>query len=103
MRHGGPWRSGTRFAAVGLEEWTSEPRWNAAAHQAADVLRGRRGEDGLWRQDDDYRGLGTVHGAAGNTLALLRFEQDDELAAQTAAVLSRTAVREDGLAHWPGA
>jgi lantibiotic modifying enzyme len=56
----------------------------------------------LWRQDDDYRGLGTLHGAAGNTLVLLRVEADAALAAETAAVLARTAFRENGLANWPG-
>src|SRR5919109_576472 len=61
-----------------------------------------RGNDGLWRQDDDYRGLTTLHGAAGNTLALLRFEPDDALASETAAVLSRHAFREGGFANWPG-
>jgi len=60
------------------------------------------GDDGLWRQDDDYRGLGTLHGAAGHTLALLRVDGDDALAAETAAVLTRHASREAGLANWPG-
>ena len=74
-----------------------------AARESATALRERRGDDGLWRQDDDYRGLGTLHGAAGNTLALLRVEADEGVAAETAAVLARHAVREDGLANWPGA
>jgi hypothetical protein len=73
-----------------------------AAHASAEALRARRGADGLWRQDDDYRGLTTAHGAAGNTLALLRFEPDAALASETAAVLSRHAFRADGLANWPG-
>jgi lantibiotic modifying enzyme len=80
-----------------------ESRWVDAARELAAVLRARRGEDGLWRQDDDYRGLGTPHGAAGNTLALLRVEPDERLVAETAAVLARHAAREDGLANWPGA
>ena len=66
-------------------------------------MRERRGDDALWRQDDDYRGLGMVHGAAGNTLVLLRLEPDDALAAETAGVLARHAVREEGFANWPGA
>ena len=49
-----------------------------------------------------HRGLGTLHGAAGNTLALRRVESG-ESTAETAAVLVRHAVREDGLANWPGA
>lgn len=93
---------GTLLAALALHEWTGEPRWIEAARDSAAALRARRGADGLWRQDDDYRGLGTLHGAAGNTLALLRVEPDDTLASETATVLSRHAVRADGLANWPG-
>ena len=94
---------GTLLAMLAMREWTKEPRWEVAARESASLLRDRRGEDGLWRQDDDYRGLGTLHGAAGNTLALLRVEPDEALAGETAAVLARHAVREDGLANWPGA
>ncbi len=93
---------GTLLAALAMGEWTREPRWEEAARETATALRARRGDDGLWRQDDDYRGLGTLHGAAGNTLALLRFEPDDALASETAALLSRHAFREGGLANWPG-
>jgi lantibiotic modifying enzyme len=93
---------GTLLAALALGEWTGEPRWQEAARETAAALRARRGDDGLWRQDDDYRGLGTLHGAAGNTLVLLRLEPDDVLAAETAGVLARTAFREGGLANWPG-
>ena len=93
---------GTLLAALAMNEWTQEERWETAARESAGVLRDRHGEDGMWRQDDDYRGLGTLHGAAGNTLALLRVEPDETLAAETAAVLARYAVREDGLANWPG-
>jgi lanthionine synthetase-like protein len=94
---------GTLLAALAMHEWTGDERWRAAAGPAAATLRSRRGEDGLWRQDDDYRGLGAVHGAAGNTLALLRVEPDETLAHETAAVLAEHAVLEDGLANWPGA
>jgi lantibiotic modifying enzyme len=93
---------GTLLAALALREWTGDPRWEKAARETATALRARRGDDLLWRQDDDYRGLGTLHGAAGNTLALLRMEPDDALSADTAGVLARTAFREDGLANWPG-
>ena len=94
---------GTLLAALAMSEWTGDPRWEEAARETATALRARRGDDWLWRQDDDYRGLGTVHGAVGNTLALLRLEPDDALTADTAGVLARTAFREDGLANWPGA
>jgi lantibiotic modifying enzyme len=93
---------GTLLAALAMGEWTGEPRWEEAARESAAALHARRGDDGLWRQDDDYRGLGTLHGAAGNTLVLLRLDADDALAAETAAVLARTAFRENGLANWPG-
>jgi lantibiotic modifying enzyme len=93
---------GTLLAALAMREWTGERRWDEAARESATALRERRGEDGLWRQDDDYRGLSTLHGVAGNTLALLRFEPNAALASESAAVLSRHAFREDGLANWPG-
>src|SRR5205807_1026945 len=94
---------GTLLAALAMHEWTGDERWLRAARASATAFRARRGEDGVWRQDDDYHGLTTLHGAAGNTLALLRVEPDDALAAETAAVLARHAVRENGLANWPGA
>jgi lantibiotic modifying enzyme len=93
---------GTLLVALAMGEWTGEARWEDAARETATALRARRGDDGLWRQDDDYRGLGTLHGAAGNTFALCRFEPDRGLASETAAVLSRTAFREGGFANWPG-
>ena len=93
---------GTLLAALAMREWTGETRWDEAAEASAAAVRGRRGDDGLWRQDDDYRGLSTLHGVAGNTLALLRFEPDAAVASESAAVLSRHAFREDGLANWPG-
>ncbi len=93
---------GTLLAALAMGEWTGERRWDEAARESATAVRERRGGDGLWRQDEDYRGLSTLHGVAGNTLALLRFESDDAVAGESAAVLSRHAFREDGLANWPG-
>ena len=93
---------GTLLGALAMREWTGEPRWEEAARESAAALRVRRGDDGLWRQDDDYRGLSTLHGVAGNTLALLRFEPDAAVASESAAVLSRHAFREDDLANWPG-
>jgi hypothetical protein len=93
---------GTLLAALAMGEWTGERRWDEAARESAAALRERRGDDGLWRQDDDFRGLPVFHGVAGNTLALLRVEWDDAVAKESAAVLSRHAFREDGLANWPG-
>jgi lantibiotic modifying enzyme len=93
---------GTLLVALTMGEWTGESRWQEAARESATALRARRGADGLWRQDDDYRGLSTLHGVAGNTLALLRFEPDDALARESAAVLSQHAFRDGGHANWPG-
>src|SRR6476620_7182544 len=61
---------GTLLAALAMGERTGEHRWDEAARESATALRERRGGDGLWRQDDDYRGLSALHGVAGNTLAL---------------------------------
>lgn len=94
---------GTILVALAMLGLTGEQRWEQVAKESAAALRARRGDDHAWRQDDDYRGLGTLHGAAGNTLALLRLEPDDALARETAALLSLYAVREEGLANWPGA
>ena len=94
---------GTLLAALAMFEWTGEERWLDASRASAASFRARRGDDGVWRQDDDYHGLTTLHGAAGNTLALLRVDPDDALAAETAAVLARHAVRENAMANWPGA
>jgi hypothetical protein len=94
---------GTVLVALAMDDWTGDSRWEETARESAEALRVRRGDDGLWRQDDDYHGLGTLHGAAGNTLALLRLGPDETLASETAALLARHAVREDGLANWPGA
>ena len=99
MNWGAP---GTLLAALAMGERTGEARWEEAARESAKALRARRGDDGLWRQDDDYRGLGTLHGAAGNTLALLRVDEDRVLAAETAAVLAATLSARTGLANWPG-
>src|SRR5256714_1300420 len=62
--------AGTLLAALAMHEGTGEARWMEAARESAVGLRARRGGDGLWRQDDDYRGLG--HGSWGNGFALLK-------------------------------
>ena len=42
---------GTLLAALEMSEWIGEPRWEEAARETATALRGRRGEDGRWRQE----------------------------------------------------
>ena len=102
---------GTLLAARAMVDWTGEERWADAWRESADEVWRRRDADGFWTQrlhGDEYRGLGPVHGAVGNVRALLRGDllepaRRAALERDTAAVLERTAVVEDGLANWPGA
>jgi hypothetical protein len=89
---------GTLVAAVAMD-------WDDLARESADTLASRRDADGLWTQrlwGTSFRGIGTVHGLAGNVRALLQVEDPRNLALRTesAAALSRAAKREDGLANW---
>jgi Lanthionine synthetase C-like protein len=95
---------GTMLAARAMHEWTGEQRWADAWRESADVLLRRRDDDGLWTKKlygEESRGLGPPHGVVGNVLALLRGGPNEQLTRETAAVLARTAVVEDGLANWP--
>jgi hypothetical protein len=79
--------------------------WDDLARESADALASRRDADGLWTQrlwGTSFRGIGTVHGLAGNVRALLQVDdpRNDSLREESAAALSRTASREDGLANW---
>jgi hypothetical protein len=79
--------------------------WDDLAHESADALASRRDPDGLWTQHlwgTSFRGIGTVHGLAGNVRALLQVDdaRNDSLRAESAAALARAAKREDGLANW---
>jgi lanthionine synthetase-like protein len=101
---------GTMLAARAMFDWTGDERWaDVWRESAAALLRSRDGE-GLWTQrlyGELYRGLDPPHGVVGNVLALLRGgdllseESRRALAEETAAVLRRTAVVENGLANWP--
>ena len=103
---------GTLLAARAMLNWTGEERWADAWRESADGVWSRRDADGLWTHrlyGKSYRGLGPPHGVVGNALALLRGgdllapDRRERLERETAAVLARTAVVEDGLANWPGA
>jgi hypothetical protein len=79
--------------------------WDDLARESADALASRREADGLWTQrlwGTSFRGIGTVHGLAGNVCALLQVDdpRNDVVRTQSAAALSRAAKREDGLANW---
>ena len=101
---------GTLLAARAMHEWTGDGPWADAWRESADALWSRRDADGLWTQrlyGQTFRGLGTAHGAVGNVLAFLRGGElleparRERLERETAAMLARTAVAEDGLANWP--
>jgi Lanthionine synthetase C-like protein len=97
---------GTLLAAAAMRDWTGEERWEAAARETAQALAGRRDGDGLWTQrlyGNEFRSLGAPHGLVGNVAALLRVEDERNgaLMQDTAALLARAAVLEDGLATWP--
>jgi hypothetical protein len=101
---------GSMLAARAMHEWTGDERWANVWSECADALLARRDEDGLWAiklYGNTYRGLTPPHGVVGNvgTLLdggpLLPDETRETLRRDTAAVLARTAVVENGLANWP--
>jgi hypothetical protein len=98
---------GTMLAAHAMRGWTGEERWAEAWRESAEALRARRDADGLWTQrlygGRPSRSLGPAHGLVGNVHALLQLDdpRNDALRAETAALLAREAVVEDGLANWP--
>jgi hypothetical protein len=95
------------LAARAMLEWTGEERWADAWRESAEGLWQRREEEGVWTQrlyGQTFRSLGPVHGMVGNVLSLLPGLDDERRATlerETAAVLAREAVVEDGLANWP--
>jgi hypothetical protein len=79
--------------------------WDDLARESADALAARRDADGLWTQRlwaTSFRGIGTVHGLAGNVRALLQVDdpRNESLRAESAAALARAATRDEGLANW---
>ena len=96
---------GTMLAARFMGSWTGEERWEEAWRESAVALLDRRDADGIWTQQlygSKYRGLGPVHGLVGNVHALLQAEERGErLERETAEILAREAIVEDGLATWP--
>jgi lantibiotic modifying enzyme len=98
---------GSLIAARAMYEWTGDERWRDAWKESAEALLARRGEDGLWTQrlyGQVYTSLTPPHGVVGNLQSLLPLLDDrraDALKRDTAAILVRTAHRENGLANWP--
>ncbi len=98
---------GTLMAARAMLDWTGDERWRDAWKESADALWSRRGEDGMWTQRlyrQELRGLTPPHGLVGNVQALLPLldpARRRQIERETAAILARTAVIENGLANWP--
>jgi hypothetical protein len=96
---------GTMLAARFMGSWTGEGRWEEAWRESAVALLEHRDADGLWTQrlyGSEYRGLGPVHGLVGNVHVLLQAEERrEQLERETAEILAREAIVEDGLATWP--
>jgi len=96
---------GTLLAARLMHGWTGEERWLEASRESAEALRARRDADGLWVQRlygaEPRRIVGPAHGLVGIVHALLHGDADEQLAQETAEVLAREAVVEEGFANWP--
>jgi hypothetical protein len=98
---------GTLIAARLMLDWTGDSRWRDACKQTTEALWARREADGFWVQrlyGQELRGLTPPHGLVGNVQVLrplLDATRRRRLERDTAAVLARTAVLEDGLANWP--
>jgi hypothetical protein len=98
---------GTLIAARAMLAWTGEERWRRAWHESADALWARRDGEGFWTQrlyGQELRSLTPPHGLVGNVQALLPLLDEKrrfEVTRDSAALLARTAVVEDGLANWP--
>lgn len=79
--------------------------WDDLARESADALASRRGEDGLWTQrlwGRTFQSVGPVHGLTGIVRSLQRVDdpRNESLRTESAEVLARLAIREEGLANW---
>jgi hypothetical protein len=100
---------GTMLAARAMLDWTGEERWADAWRESAETVWKARDPDGLWTNrlyGETFRSLGPPHGLVGNVHALragglLAPERVERLEQETAAILERLALTEDGLANWP--
>jgi hypothetical protein len=95
---------GTMLAARAMLEWTGEERWAEAWRESAESVWAARDDDGLWTNrlyGETFRSLTAPHGLVGIVLALRPDPRRQQLERETAEVLARIAVREDGLVNWP--
>jgi hypothetical protein len=110
------WASpGTMLAAMTMHEWTGDEPWADLFRAGAAALWRALEHDpelgcSLWTQDlyrERFKAIGAVHGFVGNAFPIIRGRH--LLAAEEwtrwrrciVRTVSRTAIREDGLANWP--
>jgi hypothetical protein len=97
---------GTALAAKAMFDWTGEERWREAWLESAESVSAMRDPDGLWTNrlyGEMFRSLTPPHGLVGNVHVLRgAFEERREsIERDTAGLLARLAVTENGLANWP--
>jgi len=95
---------GTMLAAHAMLAWTGEGRWQEAWEESTESLWATREEDGLWTNrlyGQTFRSVTPPHGLVGNVLALKPDPRSEQLERETADVLARFSVRDDGLVNWP--
>jgi len=97
---------GTALAAKAMLDWTGEDRWRDVWLGSAESVLATRDPDGLWTNrlyGETFRSLNPPHGLVGNVHVLRSAFEDrrEALERETADILARAAVHEDGLANWP--
>jgi hypothetical protein len=95
---------GTLLAAHAMWDATGEQRWRDVRDETAAALLSRRDGDGYWVQHmygQEFRGLQPWHGLVGNVAALRVADENKAVLRESASVLERTAVSENGFANWP--
>src|SRR5262249_19179384 len=92
------------FRAGGARGDRGGARGRGAWQESADSVWATREEDGLWTNrlyGESFHSLTPPHGLVGNVLALRPDARREQLERETAEVLARLVVRDDGLANWP--
>ena len=97
---------GTALAAKAMFEWTWEERWRDAWLESAESVWVMREADGLWTNrlyGETFRSLNPPHGLVGNVHVLRGALENrrETLESDTADLLVRLAVTENGFANWP--
>lgn len=97
---------GTALAAKAMFDWTGEERWRDAWLESAESTWAMRDADGLWTirlYSETFRSLTPPHGLVGNVHVLRGALENrrETLERDTAGLLARLAVTEDGVANWP--